>query len=192
MACAPRSATGFHVHLRLVAKARQPVTASELDAVAVCLAEGLAPPQELICDDLGAQTVLLVASCNLVYREADLATLSQFPWVMNENGCGFRAYIRQSFEAAQAAFSSWGGGSQCGSSECRWWRAATASASSPGPPRRRPLAPRELRSSTAQTSSRKCALGCCHRPPAGRLARPIEVFRNALIEGLDFPMPLLS
>ncbi|TIV43210.1 MAG: LysR family transcriptional regulator, partial [Mesorhizobium sp.] len=31
-----------------------------------------------------------------------------------------------------------------------------------------------------------------HRPPAGRLARPIAVFREALAEALKGPMPLIS
>ncbi|RVA09439.1 LysR family transcriptional regulator, partial [Mesorhizobium sp. M7D.F.Ca.US.004.03.1.1] len=31
-----------------------------------------------------------------------------------------------------------------------------------------------------------------HRPPAGRLSRPIALFRDALIEGLEVPMPLVS
>jgi hypothetical protein len=30
-----------------------------------------------------------------------------------------------------------------------------------------------------------------HRPPAGRLSRPIALFRDALIEGLEVPMPLV-
>jgi hypothetical protein len=31
-----------------------------------------------------------------------------------------------------------------------------------------------------------------HRPPAGRLSRPIALFRGALLEGLHAPVPLLS
>lgn len=168
------------------------VARSELDAVAVCLAEGLAPPQELICDDLGAQTVLLVASSDLgVPREADLATLSQFPWVMNENGCGFRAYIRQSFEAARLPFQV---GVEALSVDLRMSLVArghgigivTPAAFADGRWRE------GVEVIDCPNFKPQVRAWLLHRPPAGRLARPIEVFRNALIEGLQLPMPLLS
>ncbi len=41
------------------------VAHSELDAAALCLAEGLSPPEDLVSDDLGAQAVLLVAAPGL-------------------------------------------------------------------------------------------------------------------------------
>src|SRR5690242_14511611 len=61
------------------------VARSELDAAALCLADGVSPPDELAGDDLGVQPVLLVAAPGLgVPRPASLAELSRFPWVMNE------------------------------------------------------------------------------------------------------------
>jgi DNA-binding transcriptional LysR family regulator len=78
---------------------------SELDAAALCLADGVSPPEDLVSEDLGTQDVLLIASPDLgVPKPACLSALARFPWVMNESGCGFRAFIRHSFEAARLPF----------------------------------------------------------------------------------------
>uniref|UniRef100_UPI001BDCB71A LysR substrate-binding domain-containing protein n=1 Tax=Escherichia coli TaxID=562 RepID=UPI001BDCB71A len=72
---------------------------------ALCLAEGIAPPDDLVAEDLGLQPVLLVAAPALgVPKQASLADLSRFPWVMNETGCGFRAFLRRTFETARLPF----------------------------------------------------------------------------------------
>ena len=89
------------------------VAHSELDAAALCLADGVSPPENLASDDLGAEAVLLIAAPSLsVPKPAGLSDLSRFPWVMNESGCGFRAFIRHSFEAARLPFQVGGGGAQ--------------------------------------------------------------------------------
>lgn len=76
-----------------------------LDAAAVCLPEGVAPPVGLAADDLGPQPVLLVAAPRLgVPSPARLNDLAQYPWVMSESGCGFRRVIRRSFEAEHLPF----------------------------------------------------------------------------------------
>ena len=69
------------------------VARSELDAAALCLADGVSPPDDLVGEELGVSAVLLVAAPSLgVPRPAHLLDLSRFSWVMNENGCGFRAF----------------------------------------------------------------------------------------------------
>lgn len=160
------------------------VVRNELDAAALCLAEGIDPPAELIADDLGLQPVLLVAAPELgVPKQADLAGLSRFAWVMNENGCGFRAYLRQTFEASRLPFQV---GVEVLSADLRLSLVArghgigvvtpAALAGSPWRDRVEVLDMVEF-----QPRVRSWVL---HRPPAGRLARPIALFRETLVASL--------
>lgn len=163
------------------------VARSELDAVAVCLADGVPPPETLVCDDLGAQRVLLVAARSLkVPRRPDLEQLSRFPWVMNENGCGFRAFIRHRFEAERLPFQV---AVEALSVDLRMSLVArgfgigivTPAAFAGG-------AWRGKVEVIASPDFRPCVRAwLLHRAPAGRLARPIAVFREALVEVLREP-----
>jgi DNA-binding transcriptional LysR family regulator len=164
------------------------VARSELDAAALCLTDGMRPPEELVGDELGTQSVLLVAAHSLgVPRPARLADLAQFPWVMNETGCGFRTFLRQRFDAARLPF-----------------RVAVEAL---GADLRLSLVARGLGIGIMTPAAfadsvwrdQVEVIDCpefrpqvrawlLHRPPAGRLARPIAVFREALAEGLWGPL----
>ncbi|WP_158813430.1 LysR family transcriptional regulator [Methylocapsa sp. S129] len=168
------------------------VARSELDAAALCLADAVSPPEDLVSEDLGAQAVLLVASPGLgVPRPANLFDLSRFPWVMNESGCGFRAFIRHSFDAARLPFQV---GVEALSADLRLSLVArglgigvVTPAAFAGSPWRDAV--EVIDSIDFRPQVRSWML---HRPPAGRLARPIAVFRDALLEGLKMSVPLLS
>ncbi|MCZ0734975.1 LysR family transcriptional regulator [Phreatobacter sp. AB_2022a] len=160
------------------------VVRNELDAAALCLAEGIDPPAELVADDLGLQPVLLVAAPELgVPKRADLTALSRFAWVMNENGCGFRAYLRHTFEAARLPFQV---GVEALSADLRMSLVArghgigvVTPAALAGSPWRDRI---EVLDRVAfQPKVRSWLL---HRPPAGRLARPIALFRETLVASL--------
>ncbi|MEK7948053.1 LysR family transcriptional regulator [Pigmentiphaga sp. YJ18] len=163
------------------------VARSELDAVAVCLADGVPPPETLVCDDLGAQRVLLVAARSLkVPRRPGLEQLSRFPWVMNESGCGFRATIRHRFEAERLPFQV---AVEALSVDLRMSLVArgfgigivTPAAFAGG-------AWRDEVGVIASPDFRPCVRAwLLHRAPAGRLARPIAAFREALVEVLREP-----
>lgn len=168
------------------------VLRSELDAAALCLAEGLQPPDELVSEDLGIQSVVLVAAKDLLLpKPTSLEDLSKFPWVMNETGCGFRNFIRRQFEAARLPFNV---GVEALSADLRLSLVArghgigivtpAALAGSPWQDRVEIIEVRDF-----QPQVRAWML---HRPPAGRLARPIAVFRDALLEGLQVPAPFTS
>jgi DNA-binding transcriptional LysR family regulator len=168
------------------------VARSELDAAALCLADGVSPPEDLVSEDLGVEAVLLVAAPGLgVPNPASLCDLSRFPWVMNESGCGFRAFMRHAFEAARLPFQV---GVEALSADlrmslvarglgigvvtpaafaCSSWREAVEVIDSPD---FRP----QVRS------------WMLHRPPAGRLSQPIALFREALIEALNAQAALPS
>jgi DNA-binding transcriptional LysR family regulator len=168
------------------------VARSELDAVAVCLAEGMRPPEDLSADDLGGHDVLLIAAPSLgVPKPASLSDLSRFPWVMNEGGCGFRAVLRRRFEAERLPFLV---AVEALSADLRLslvarglgigivtpaafagsaWRESIEIVQSPG----------------FRPQVRAWIL---HRPPAGRLSRPIALFRDTLREGLQIAMPFVT
>lgn len=160
------------------------VVRNELDAAALCLAEGIEPPAELVAADLGPQQVLLIAAPELgVPRQASLAELSRFAWVMNENGCGFRAFLRHTFEAARLPFQV---GVEAMSADLRMSLVArghgigvvtpAALAGSPWRDRIEVLDAAEFRP--------RVRSWLLHRAPAGRLTRPIALFRETLVASL--------
>jgi DNA-binding transcriptional LysR family regulator len=163
------------------------VARSELDATAVCIADGVAPPEDLVSDDLGSLRVVLVAAPSLgVPQPARLHDLSRFPWVMNESGCGFRGFIRQSFEAARLPFTV---AVEALSAELRMSLVARGLGIGI-------VTPAALADSPLQRSvdiiktvdfDPKVRAWVLHRPPAGRLGRPIASFRDALSEALHMP-----
>jgi DNA-binding transcriptional LysR family regulator len=160
------------------------VARSELDAAALCLVQGLAPPDDLIAEDLGPQDVLLVAAPSLgVPAGASLTDLARFSWVMNETGCGFRTHLRQTFEAARLPFRV---AVEALSSDLRMSLVArglgigvVTPAAFAGSPWRDAVTVIDTADFRPQVRS-----WLLHRPPAGRLARPIAVFRDALIRSL--------
>ena len=78
---------------------------NELDAAAVVLPDGLAPPADLVASDLGVQPVVFVVARNTKIPGAvDLEYLSRLSWVVNQDGCGFRDTVRRRFEAAHLPF----------------------------------------------------------------------------------------
>src|SRR5690606_33674068 len=160
------------------------VSRHELDAAALCLPENASPPPELVGEELATQSVLLVAARSLgIPKPARLRDLAAYPWVMNESGCGFRAYIRQSLEAAHLPFQI---GVEAISADLRMSLVARGLGIGVVTPAalaqsrwRRAV---EVIDTTDFRPSVRCWL--VHRPPAGRLSRPIAVFRDALIETL--------
>lgn len=160
------------------------VAHSQLDAATVCLPEGLQPPDDVVGDALGMHSVILVASPSLgVPKAPKLDELSRFPWIMNQSGCGFRAFIHHRFEAERLPFDvaveamsadlrmslvSRGLGigilTPAALSESRWRDAVEI------------IEPPDF--------SPKVVNWLVHRPPAGRLARPIATFGEALKEAL--------
>ncbi|MFD9899899.1 LysR family transcriptional regulator [Mesorhizobium sp. NPDC059025] len=168
------------------------VLRSELDAAALCLAEGLQPPDELVSEDLGIQSVVLVVAKDLqLPKPTSLEDLSKFPWVMNETGCGFRTFIRRQFEAARLPFNV---GVEALSADLRLSLVARGHgigiitpAALTGSPWQDRIEIIEVRDFRPQVRA-----WMLHRPPAGRLARPIAIFRDALLEGLQVPSPFTS
>jgi DNA-binding transcriptional LysR family regulator len=164
------------------------VLRSEVDAAAVCLLEGANPPEELVGEDLGSQRVILVASPELgVPSPATLEDLSRFPWVMNESGCGFRGFLRRSFEAARLPFQV---GVEVMGADLRLSLVARGLGIGIITPAALAGSPWRDQIVEIETDYRPHVHAwVLHRPPAGRLAEPITRFADALREGLRGPRP---
>lgn len=168
------------------------VAKSELDAVALCLPRGTTPPDDLVSEPLVSHSVLLVASPALgVPQRARLEELSRFPWVMNQSGCGFRNYIRNRLEAAGLPFIV---GVEALSADLRMSLIArghgiglVTEAALSGGRWRKKIAVIESKGFAPEVQS-----WLVHRPPAGRLARPIALFRDTLTDALQRRESLLS
>jgi DNA-binding transcriptional LysR family regulator len=166
------------------------VVRSELDAAALCLADGLDAPDGLVGRDLGAQEVLLVAAPELgVPKPTSLTDLARFPWVLNETGCGFRAFIRQRIEGAGLSFRV---GVEALSADLRMSLVARGHGIGI-------VTPAALSTSVSREDVEiidcpefkpRVRAWMLHRPPAGRLGRPIAIFQEALVEALQLPTPL--
>lgn len=168
------------------------VLRSELDAAALCLAEGLQPPDELVSEDLGIQSVVLVVAKDLrLPKSTSLEDLSKFPWVMNETGCGFRTFIRRQFEAARLPFNV---GVEALSADLRLSLVARGHGIGIITPAALTGSPWHDRVEIIEVQDFRPQVRAwmLHRPPAGRLTRPIAVFRDALLEGLQTPSPFTS
>ena len=154
---------------------------NELDAAALCLTDGFGPPEPFEGDNLGSQPIIIVASPQFDLPErANLEDLSRCPWVMNKDGCGFRATLRRAFDAARLPFHV---AVEAISADLRL--SLVARGIGIGFVTRAALAASPWRSAVrvielGDFSPRVCAW-LVHRPPAGRLARPLAVFKEALV-----------
>jgi DNA-binding transcriptional LysR family regulator len=127
--------------------------------------------------------VLVAATGLRIPKAPKLADLAEFPWVLNETGCGFRTYLRRVFESRRLPFQV---GVEASSADMRLSLVArghgigvvTAAALVKSPWRK---LVRVIKSADFEPQVRAWLV---HRPPAGRLATALEVFRAALLEAL--------
>lgn len=161
------------------------VSRNELDAAAICLPDGTTPPADLAADDLGAQPVVfVVARDTKLPKSVDLEWLSRMGWVMNQDGCGFRQTLKRHFEAAHLPFNV---AVEALDSELRLSLVARGlgiGVVTPVAVRRSAIRSR-LKTVRIRDFNPAVRAWIVHRPPAGRLARPIEVFRSALDQELQ-------
>lgn len=98
-----------HLKIRLTSDwspaLQEKVSAGKLDLAIYCLADGDIPPKGVSAVELSRSEVVLVASPALgVPSRATITELSQFPWVLNGDGCGFRNYIAHTLQSARLPF----------------------------------------------------------------------------------------
>lgn len=153
---------------------------NELDAAAVCLPDGLAPPADLVADDFGVQPVVFVVARDMkIPATVDLEYLSRLSWVINQDGCGFRDTVRRRFEAAHLPFNV---AVDALDSELRLSLVARGVGVSLVTPfgLKRSAFRKELKTIRVRNFKPRVRAWLVHRAPAGRLLKPIKAFRDRL------------
>jgi DNA-binding transcriptional LysR family regulator len=158
---------------------------SEIDVAAFCLPDGLDPPTEIEADALDIQPLCVAAPRSLYLPSpATLQDLSPLPWIINQDGCGFRSVIRRRFEQEHLPLRI---GIEVLSSDLRLSLVArglgitlaTRAAIESSPLRD------ALQIVPVQDFKPKVRAWIVRRPPVGRLVKPIECLRSALEAAID-------
>ncbi len=77
----------------------------QLDVAAVWLPMGVHPPAEVESEHLGSQTVQAVVARDIkLPHPITLQTLASLPWILSQDGCGFRQTLRRLLERARVPF----------------------------------------------------------------------------------------
>ncbi|MET4799468.1 LysR family transcriptional regulator [Bradyrhizobium sp. LB11.1] len=156
------------------------VSRNELDAAAICLPDGAAPPADLVADDLGSQPVVfVVARETKIPLTVDLERLSQLSWVINQDGCGFRDTLKRRFDAEHLPFTV---AVEALDSELRLSLVARGLGVGLVTPLalKRSAFRNKLKAVAARDFNPAVRAWLVHRPPAGRLTGPINLFRDGL------------
>ncbi|APG12664.1 LysR family transcriptional regulator [Bradyrhizobium sp. 482_C4_N1_1] len=156
------------------------VSRNELDAAAICLPDGATPPADLVADDLGSQPVVFVVARDMkIPRTVDLERLSQLSWVINQDGCGFRDTLKRRFDAEHLPFTV---AVEALDSELRLSLVSRGLGVGLVTPigLKRSAFRDKLKPVAAREFNPAVRAWLVHRPPAGRLTRPINLFRDGL------------
>jgi DNA-binding transcriptional LysR family regulator len=156
--------------------------AGRIDACAIFVAAGVEPSESLAREHLGTYPALVVAAKSLgLPKRVSLAEIAELPWVLSQDGCSFRRVIRRALEANHLPF--------------------TIAAEVLSSDLRHSLVARGLGLGiTTMTALKASQMHCdiqvldvdgfdadihgwlVHRPPAGRLAKPIARLAEGLRE----------
>src|SRR3984885_13166450 len=162
---------------------------SEIDVAAFCLPDGMNPPTEIEADALDVQPLFVAASHSLeLPSSVMLQDLSPFPWIINQDGCGFRSVIQRRFEQENLPLRI---GIEALSSDLRLslvargpgTTLATRAAIENSPLRD------ALRIIPVPDFEPRVRAWIVRRPPVGRLVRPIECLTSALEAAIDARVP---
>jgi DNA-binding transcriptional LysR family regulator len=160
---------------------------SEIDVAAFCLPEGMNPPTEIEGNALDIEPLCVAASRSLaVPSPTALRDLAPFPWIFNQDGCGFRGAIQRRFDQEHFPLRV---GIEASSTDLRLSLVsrglgitlATRAAIETSPLRD------ALRIIPVQDFEPKVRAWIVRRPPVGRLEKPIECLTSALKAAIDAP-----
>jgi DNA-binding transcriptional LysR family regulator len=155
------------------------VARSQLDAAAMYMLDGMAPSADLIAERVARLPVLLVAPRDLpLPKSPSLQDLSNYPWIMNEDGCGLRGAVKHIMESARLPFHI---GVEAQSGELRLSLVARGfGITIVTSPSLRASAFRDaVKVIDAPQFRPHIHVWLVHRPPAGRLEGPIRAFGDA-------------
>lgn len=162
---------------------------SEIDVAAFCLPDGMHPPTEIEASALDIQPLFVAATQSLDFPfPVTLQDLSPFPWIINQDGCGFRSAIQRRFEQEHLPLRI---GIEALSSDLRLSLVArglgitlaTRAAIESSPLRN------ALQIVPVQDFEPRVRAWIVRRPPVGRLVRPIECLTSALEAAIDVHVP---
>jgi DNA-binding transcriptional LysR family regulator len=162
---------------------------SAIDVAAFCLPDGMNPPTEIEADALDIHPLFVAASQSLdLPSPATLQDLSPFPWIINQDGCGFRSVIQRRFEQEHLPLRV---GIEALSSDLRLSLVArglgitlaTRAAIESSPLRD------ALQIIPVQDFEPRVRAWIVRRPPVGRLVKPIECLTSALDAAIDAQVP---
>lgn len=163
---------------------------SQIDVAAFCLPDGINPPTEIETEALEIQPLCVAASQSPdLPSPATLQDLSLFPWIINQDGCGFRSAIQRRFEQEHLSMRV---GIEALSSDLRLSLVArglgitlaTRTAIENSPLRE------ALRIIPVQDFEPRVRAWIVRRPPVGRLVKPIACLTSALEAAIDAPVPI--
>lgn len=158
---------------------------SEIDVAAFCLPEGLRPPTEIEADALDIQPLFVAASRSLdLPSPATLKDLSTLPWIINQDGCGFRSVIERRFEQEHLSLRI---SIEALSSDLRLSLVARGlgiTLATKAAIESSPLCD-ALKIIPVQDFEPRVRAWIVRRPPVGRLVRPVECLTRALEAAID-------
>ena len=165
---------------------------SEIDVAAFCLPEGATPPTEIEADALDIQPLSVVAARSLdLPSRATLQDLSALPWIINQDGCGFRGVLQRRFEQEHLPMRI---GIEALSSDLRLSLVARGAgltlatrAAIDSSPLRDALQVVRVRGFEPRVRA-----WIVRRPPVGRLVKPIECLTAALAAAIEGPVARLE
>jgi DNA-binding transcriptional LysR family regulator len=160
------------------------VRSARLDAAAVSAADNADPTEDLARTLLGGERVFVVAPAGLALAaRPSLDALAEHAWVLNPEGCGFRQLVRRTLEAGRLPFEVAGealGPEQQLSLVARGLGLGlvTASTLAASPFRR------SVRTVDVHGFRPRVQFWLVHRAALGRLEKPVELLRDALMAEL--------
>ncbi len=152
----------------------------EIDVAAFCLPDDAAPPGDVEARAVGLQALSVIAPHDAALpARVSLQALSALPWIINQDGCGFRSVIQRRMAQERLPFQI---GIEALSSDLRLSlvaRGLGVTLTSREAFERSPFRER-LRMLSVQDFRPQVQAWIVHRAPAGRLARPFECFSEAM------------
>jgi DNA-binding transcriptional LysR family regulator len=161
------------------------VQEGRIDACGIFVPSSMEPPETLARDHLGTHPALVIAGTSLgLPRQVALTDIAGLPWVLNQDGCGFRRAMRQALEVEHLPFNV---AVEVMSPELRLSLVArglglgiTTPAVLQASPLRSSLQVLEIPGFDADIHG-----WLVHRPPAGRLGKPIARLAESLRAAFD-------
>ena len=157
---------------------------NQIDAAALSLPDGAEPPDGFSAEPVGRQEVIVVAATGADLPEcAGLRDLARQPWILSQDGCGYRTGLRRRFEAENLPFTV---GIEAPTAELRLSLAARGLGLALVTPARLARSPWRDRVRTVAVPEVSLVIRSwlLHRPATGRLRRPLATLRDTLREAM--------